>query len=522
MINAGIIRLVFQTKMITHKYISCICLLFPSLIFSTQQLEPNVTDMEKVYNALFGIYPNFIYNSELLPLPGQGPVNVNLELLLIEITNFDSVHQALTATVWLRTTWIDQRLKWDPNNPKFRNITEIEVSPKKIWTPDITLYNPADGMHTPGEDLGNQVRAKILHTGVVKWTPIVSYSVTCPVALKYFPFDVQVCHLKFGSWVHNTSKMYLNITDKVNIQYYKDKTVEELDNKKELHYQQNNKKMAAATTNNAWILHSTVAHENVLKYLDISFQDVKYFLILQRNYTQYLFNIIYTCMVLCFLCIFSFWVPVNAGERLSLSLSVLVAISVYQLLASDMIPTGTESTPIITTFLFGLVVLVAFSILMSMINYKLSMSQIIVSPPEWIFEYLVIRNKLLYGKWLSLEETYQFKNYVKAKEVYDSHWKIKKTNKHDKGITSQHGQDNDLGKGKGLGQGLQGHYDLNYKEKYYDTKWTLLSVALDRLSMVIYIITYIGLLVTVYIFRFLHGKQVRDIEHDIENVLRFL
>lgn len=37
--------------------------------------------------------------------------------------------------------WIDYRLKWDPFDPSYDNITEIQMSPAQLWTPDIVLYN---------------------------------------------------------------------------------------------------------------------------------------------------------------------------------------------------------------------------------------------------------------------------------------------------------------------------------------------------------------------------------------------
>ena len=42
------------------------------------------------------------------------------------------------------------------------------------------------------------------------------------------------------------------------------------------------------------------------------------------------------------------YVPVGAGERLSLSLSLIIAVSVYQVVSAELVPTGVDSTPILS------------------------------------------------------------------------------------------------------------------------------------------------------------------------------
>ena len=487
--------------------------------FLNNRFQSNYKQLSNLHKHLF---KDNEYNNEILPIINGNPVNVTLDLYLIEITNFDSVSQSLTGTFWLTQIWQDDRLKWDPKD--YQNATDLRVAATTVWRPDITLYNPSDGMHYPGE-AEHQVMALVLHTGVVRWSPIVSYSVTCPVELRYFPFDVQVCNLKFGSWIHSTQLIYLSIKDKVNTQYFKNAEEEGRQNEK-------------VTKNNAWILHSTKAHENIETYLDVGYQDVKYFLILQRNSTQYLWNLIYTCMILCFLCIFSFCVPVDSGERLSLSLSILVSLSVYQLLASDMIPIGTKSTPIITIFIFGLVLLVAFSIFISMLNCRIHLTKIIRPPPDLIFNFVVNYS----GRLFYVRSTYHYKNYVKAKKLYE----IQKRSKANKSNSSSdplastlNGSANDSATTptsriklslKEITQKVQEKvkedpdqdYKLDSYEKLCDTKWSVLAVALDRVSMFLYILAFVGLTITIYIFRYSNDRQVKDIEEDIETVLRFL
>lgn len=65
-------------------------------------------------------------------------------------------------------------------------------------------------------------------------------------------------------------------------------------------------------------------------------------------------------------------VPVTAGDRLSVSLSILITISVYQILIAEQIPTVTKTTPVISGFLLGLIVLMTFQVLSTCLLLKIA------------------------------------------------------------------------------------------------------------------------------------------------------
>lgn len=45
--------------------------------------------------------------------------------------------------------------------------------------------------------------ARVNHTGSVEWQPRAIYKSACGVQIKYFPFDQQICTLKFGPWTYD-------------------------------------------------------------------------------------------------------------------------------------------------------------------------------------------------------------------------------------------------------------------------------------------------------------------------------
>ena len=63
----------------------------------------------------------------------------------------------------------------------------------------------------------------IEHDGKCSWLAPVTTSSTCPIRIKYFPFDNQTCRLSFGSWLHTTNDLVFVPCEKTcaNMQYLK-------------------------------------------------------------------------------------------------------------------------------------------------------------------------------------------------------------------------------------------------------------------------------------------------------------
>jgi nicotinic acetylcholine receptor, invertebrate len=52
----------------------------------------------------------------------------------------------------------------------------------------------------------------VSHNGVVLWVPVRYYTSACRIEIRWFPFDDQICVLKFGSWTYTGNK--INLTSK--------------------------------------------------------------------------------------------------------------------------------------------------------------------------------------------------------------------------------------------------------------------------------------------------------------------
>ena len=55
-----------------------------------------------------------------------------------------------------------------------------------------------------------EAMAVVGHEGDVLWLPAAIFRSTCSVDILYFPFDIQICNLKFGSWTYDGWKLDIN------------------------------------------------------------------------------------------------------------------------------------------------------------------------------------------------------------------------------------------------------------------------------------------------------------------------
>jgi hypothetical protein len=68
------------------------------------------------------------------------------------------------------------------------------------------------------------------------------------------------------------------------------------------------------------------------------FSDVTYSFTLDRKPNYHILNMVVPCVIISFLSLVSFYLPPDCGERIGLSMTALLALSVYLLIISDKLP----------------------------------------------------------------------------------------------------------------------------------------------------------------------------------------
>lgn len=80
---------------------------------------------------------------------------------------------------------------------------------------------------------------------------------------------------------------------------------------------------------------------------DDGYAHVTFTLHLTRRYKFYMMNIVLPCLMLSSLIMIGFFLPPEAGEKISLGISVLLAFTVFLLMIADNIPRTSLAIPLI-------------------------------------------------------------------------------------------------------------------------------------------------------------------------------
>jgi len=59
-----------------------------------------------------------------------------------------------------------------------------------------------------------EFQAVLRRNGRVRWEPGGVFRTMCPIDIRYYPFDEQVCELVFGAWSYYTTKMNLTVDER--------------------------------------------------------------------------------------------------------------------------------------------------------------------------------------------------------------------------------------------------------------------------------------------------------------------
>ncbi|XP_019632173.1 PREDICTED: neuronal acetylcholine receptor subunit alpha-7-like [Branchiostoma belcheri] len=89
-------------------------------------------------------------------------LTVNLGVTLQQIIDVDEKNQILTTNIWVRMIWTDEYLSW--NESEFGGLNQIRLDPKRIWVPDILMYNRFSPGPAPTKAVG-QTPEELQHLG---------------------------------------------------------------------------------------------------------------------------------------------------------------------------------------------------------------------------------------------------------------------------------------------------------------------------------------------------------------------
>ncbi|CAI5453865.1 unnamed protein product [Caenorhabditis angaria] len=317
---------------------------------SDKSSESEYDDEERLLIDLFREYNYLIRPVQSVHSP---PVEVQFGVAMILLINVDEKNQILQTNVWLTMKWTDFQLKWNPE--EYGNIRNLHIPSDRVWLPDIVLFNNADGNY----EVSFKSNVFVEYNGSVTWVPPAMFKSSCRIDVEWFPFDEQTCSLVFGSWTYNSEEVLLY--------WYNDIQAVQLHD---------------YSYSGIWDVIDVPAqlvHKPELKENKMVFN-----VVIRRKTLFYTVILIIPTVLMAFLSVMAFYLPVDSGEKVSLTISLLLALVVFLLLVSKILP-PTSNIPLMGKYLLLAFVLniaaVVATVLIVNIYFRSALSH---KMPTWV------------------------------------------------------------------------------------------------------------------------------------------
>ncbi|KAK9294593.1 hypothetical protein QLX08_010850 [Tetragonisca angustula] len=300
-------------------------------------------DAKRLYDDLLSNY-----NKLVRPVVNvTDALTVKIKLKLSQLIDVNLKNQIMTTNLWVEQSWYDYKLKWDPK--EYGGVEMLHVPSDHIWRPDIVLYNNADGNF----EVTLATKATLNYTGRVEWKPPAIYKSSCEIDVEYFPFDEQTCVMKFGSWTYDGFQVDLRHIDEIDNSNVVDIGVD----------------LSEFYTSVEWDILEVPAVRNEKFYTccDEPYLDITFNITMRRKTLFYTVNLIIPCMGISFLTVLVFYLPSDSGEKVSLSISILLSLTVFFLLLAEIIPPTSLVVPLLGKFVLFTMILDTFSICVTVV-----------------------------------------------------------------------------------------------------------------------------------------------------------
>ncbi|XP_051795581.1 5-hydroxytryptamine receptor 3A-like [Acanthochromis polyacanthus] len=251
---------------------------------------------------------------------------IYIDMAIYAILDVRERDQTFVTYIWIFLEWDNEYIDWTPS--EFCGLEYITAPTEYLWMPDLTIKEM-----TEKDKIRPSPYLKIYNRGWVEYRDDRVVVSTCKMHTYKFPFDTQTCTFAFKSVL------------------YSDKEVQILFNKN--HKALKEESIKVMRTQYEWLFVDLTSNTSLDTFYNINQTVVVYFLTMKRRSVLYVAN--FLLPVFFFLCLdlASLLISHRGGEKLSFKVTVLLAVTVMQLLLNDVLPTSSDTIPLIATYCIG-------------------------------------------------------------------------------------------------------------------------------------------------------------------------
>lgn len=276
----------------------------------------------------------FRYDKRIRPSVNHtSPTTINFSVALAQIIDVDEKNQIITTNCWLNLNWMDNMLTWNPR--KYGGIEVIRLPYNQIWLPDILLYDNAD-VGTAQSSVSTNVIVSA--NGNVTWLSMWIFKSSCPMDVRYFPFDVQNCSLNFASWTFDAYRVDIrNFAKEGDLSNYVNSSEFEI------------------------VEFSFERRVVVFTCCPEPYVFMTYTLVFRRKPLFYLFNMVMPCILITLVALLGFYMPNDSGEKISMGITTLLSMTVFLMIVAERLPPVSDNVPLIGLYYGMSIALISLS-----------------------------------------------------------------------------------------------------------------------------------------------------------------
>ncbi|CAL8301048.1 unnamed protein product [Lota lota] len=306
------------------------CVLILLLVFLTGKLFLKVCSYQDVLDYLNLTRDNEVYTSTRPVLDHTHPTVVRMDIALYAILAVIEKTQTFTPFLWILLKWNNERISWDPS--QFCGITELSLPKEMLWRPDLLITEMIEQDKAPPSPY------LTLHSnGSVELNKGMVVVSTCIMQIYSFPFDTQRCNLTFRSITHTDKELRLIPDDS------KEAT---------------KSTRLVLRTQDEW----TFCNVKVTNSSEDSIDNIIYTITMRRRPVLYVVNLLLPIWFFMCLDVASLFISETGGEKLSFKVTVMLSVTVMQLILNDILPSTSSSIPLIASYCAGIFSLMLLSL----------------------------------------------------------------------------------------------------------------------------------------------------------------
>ncbi|KAK6195929.1 hypothetical protein SNE40_001254 [Patella caerulea] len=269
------------------------------------------------------------------------PVNDSSETLVLNVefnyspsVQLDENLQVMSDSYWLRLTWTDQLLVWNPED--YSGVSILHLHHSSLWRPHLFQYS---NVHDPSLSIPDDALVSVDHSGKVTLILNFNSKTRCFMDISKFPFDVQVCSFYIMNDFFNEKELCFEVT----------------------------KFGPMKEPQSQWTVIQTNAEVGI-KYRKSTFD---FQLTLKRQPTFFIITIIVPLVATASLNPLVFLIPATSGEKVSVAVTILLSYTVFLNVISGILPETATSVSILSVYITALQVLSGIYTILCVIIVKI-------------------------------------------------------------------------------------------------------------------------------------------------------